>query len=438
MKRDEALKKAIEDVAATQGTDVATLTKKITDSESALGKEITTLSTQLTDAEARLNKAINDAVAAGQKGDTALQTAIDKVATDLGTNKETILAQLGKSEAQLRTDFATQLGTVQTQLTDAEARLNKAIDDAVAAGQKGDAALQTAINKVATDLGTSKDAILTQIGKSEAQLRTDFATQLGTVQTQLTDLESNIVARIDAYEKAGMSRDQALGKAIQDVSTQLGTTSSDLAGRLEAAKTALGTEITNTKTALQTQISEVATILGKPVQAVTQNDVDYVQAILNRGPIQYTPEERAYDVNQDGKIDQTDLSVLQGQVTQPAGGAAPFTPAAGSRWAPTGVFGQIQQSQQELSNQLSQGLAGLNQRMMTGQRQANMGSMMNLLSQAGDIRGQQVQVKAPDPAKIGYVYDFSSIFANPAQQQMFVTPYAEGGSVDDILDILRS
>jgi len=33
--------------------------------------------------------------------------------------------------------------------------------------------------------------------------------------------------------------------------------------------------------------------------------------------------------------------------------------------------------------------------------------------------------------QLRYIYDWSSIFANPQQQGMFVSPYAEGGMVDE-------
>jgi hypothetical protein len=77
------------------------------------------------------------------------------------------------------------------------------------------------------------------------------------------------------------------------------------------------------------------------------------------------------------------------------------------------------------------------------QRMGNLNTMMGMLGQAPDVGGQQVAVKAPDPTKIGYIYDFNSIFANPAQEKMFASPYgafAQGGVVrndtDDINDEL--
>jgi hypothetical protein len=60
---------------------------------------------------------------------------------------------------------------------------------------------------------------------------------------------------------------------------------------------------------------------------------------------------------------------------------------------------------------------------------------MGMLGQAGDTTGQQVTVKSADPAKIGYIYDWNSIFANPSQANMFVSPYAKGGLVDGSDDV---
>lgn len=72
------------------------------------------------------------------------------------------------------------------------------------------------------------------------------------------------------------------------------------------------------------------------------------------------------------------------------------------------------------------------------QRMGNLNTLLGLVTQAPDAGGQQVTVKAADPAKIGYIYDWNSIFANPSQEKMFASPYggfAAGGTVDaDIFD----
>jgi len=58
------------------------------------------------------------------------------------------------------------------------------------------------------------------------------------------------------------------------------------------------------------------------------------------------------------------------------------------------------------------------------------------------LGGQQQPQQPPTPAPltdIKYVYDIGgpSIFATPQQEQAFVTPYAENGSVQDLMNILR-
>ena len=51
-----------------------------------------------------------------------------------------------------------------------------------------------------------------------------------------------------------------------------------------------------------------------------------------------------------------------------------------------------------------------------------------------DLEGQRVDVETPDPLELEYLYDFSSIFATPEQEALFVRPYAKGGQVGDLTD----
>ena len=69
------------------------------------------------------------------------------------------------------------------------------------------------------------------------------------------------------------------------------------------------------------------------------------------------------------------------------------------------------------------------------QRMGNLNTLTTLLAQDSEAGGKQAAPKTPDPAKIGYIYDFNSIFANPAQEKMFASTYAQGGMVDDSDDI---
>ena len=144
-----------------------------------------------------------------------------------------------------------------------------------------------------------------------------------------------------------------------------------------------------------------------------------------------------------------------------------FTPAAGSMWAPTGLFAaqaseadrviaaqaaeadrtrqaqaaEAEKLRQEQINQANLTRQAQQASALRTQRMGNINTMQGMLAQAPDIMGQQVTVKPADPAKIGYTYDWGSIFANPSQEKMFVTPYAQGGTVqdvnDELLNILR-
>jgi predicted nucleic acid-binding Zn-ribbon protein len=66
---------------------------------------------------------------------------------------------------------------------------------------------------------------------------------------------------------------------------------------------------------------------------------------------------------------------------------------------------------------------------------ALMDSLNQGQGQQGQGQGQNQGQQGPKPADISYVFDWSSIFANPAQENRFVTPYAQGGLVDDAGDI---
>jgi dihydrofolate reductase len=419
---DAALQKAIDSVAAEQGKSkeslLAAIGKSETDLKADFKTQLATVTGAITDVESRLTKAISDASAAGLKSDEALQAAIDKVAKDLGTTKTDVLAALGKSEAALKTEFASQLGETTKALTGelgaVKKDLSDAIADAKAAGLKGDAALQAAIGVVAADLGTTKDTLLAAIGTSETNLKAEFATQLGlateATQTAIQGAEDRVLAKMGEYEAAGITRDAALDKAIQDVSKQLGVA----------------------RTELEKQIFGVSELVGRPGRAVTQADLDLARQMAQ--PDQQV--DLGYDVNRDGRIDDADIKLLESMLTPQTGQPPPPPPGAGSIWAPSGIYAQLATLQQQSAQQAAAQL----QATQTAQRQANFGQMLNLLSQQPDISGQKVTVKPPDPARIGYTYDWSSIFATPGQEKLFASPFAEGGQVDvdELINILRS
>jgi hypothetical protein len=166
--------------------------------------------------------------------------------------------------------------------------------------------------------------------------------------------------------------------------------------------------------ATRAQIATLREQLGAPGAQATQADLDAITGILgNQGA--YNPN---YDFDGDGVITQKDADAVSGILGGGVGVGDGIGAAAGSKWAPTGIFAQ----QAAEAARMRQAQAQQAQRT---QRMGNINTMMNMLTQAPDIAGQQVTVKAPDPAKIGYIYDFNSIFANPAQERMFVTPFSQ-------------
>lgn len=204
--------------------------------------------------------------------------------------------------------------------------------------------------------------------------------------------------------------------------------------------------------AIQVNINELKAKLGDPYRAVTQEDVDFVGNLIAEQTAepstQLTREQLAYDANQDGKVDQSDLDLLQGVLG--GTGDQPFTPGAGSVWGQggTGIYGALAGQERAAQEREASARAQALQLAQQTQQRGNVNQLLQMLGSAQDIGGQQVTVKAPDPARIGYVYDIAgpSIFATPQQQQMFVTPYspfAQGGMVEDdvtaeLLRIIRS
>jgi len=225
-------------------------------------------------------------------------------------------------------------------------------------------------------------------------------------------------------------------------------------GAVDTAKTELRDEIAG----VSTDVRAVADLVGKPASEVTQGDIDYVKQFLSGGG--NGQADLTYDYNGDGVVDINDQTALEGIVGGTGDGSA-FSPATNSKWAATGVYSTLEANdaaaqkaiagEAERTRQANANLAAANRNAATRQaqrtqRMGNINTMMGMLGQSNDIGGQQVTVKPSDPAKIGYMYDFESIFANPTQEKMFASPYgsyAQGGMVEDdinaeLIKMLRS
>ena len=259
--------------------------------------------------------------------------------------------------------------------------------------------------------------------------------QYNATKSNIDATRTELSNKMAEYEAAGIARDEALQMAINDVSTDLQNVESNLTQ-----------QITETETRLSGDIQNVADLVGKPVRDVTQADIDFANSIIAQQTAQpdmtLTPAQMAYDINQDGIISALDTQLLEQLIAS----NEPFTPPEGTIWAqPTGLYGELKDVETGLTGQIKDTQAQLQQGLATTQQKANVNTLMQMLGQAPDLGGQQVTVKAPDPTRIGYVYDIAgpSIFATPQQAQMFVSPYAQGGMVEDdvtaeLLRILRS
>ena len=442
MTRDVATQKAIGDVATELGTTKDDILKRIGTTETNLTKTIDTLSkdvgalsTKLGDVETNILTKMAEYEKAGIGRDEALSKAIDAVAADLGTTKADILTKIGKTEETLKAD----------------------------------------VGKVETNLGVkiaeSEAAVLKALGLTETKLSEEISGVKDTLSTKIDDAEANILARAAEYEKAGISRDEALGKAIDDVAADLGTTRTDILTQIGKTEANLKTELAATKTELKTDIStarqevldkaaeyekagiardqalamaqaDMAKTLGQDTQKATQSDLDaIIKSLETQGAY-----DQQYDYNGDKVIDQKDKVAIETYLRSQETAYKPDTddpfkydPAAGSKWARTGVFKTVadeaeatRKAQADEAERTRQAQAAA---ALKTQRMGNLNTLTSMLGQAEDTKGQQVTVKAADPAKIGYIYDWNSIFANPSQEKLFASPFAQGGMVDGSEDV---
>jgi hypothetical protein len=393
---------------------------------------------------------------AGATRDEALQAAVDKLATDLGTTKDDLLDEIGLSEDRLREE----IGAVIDDVTDVKEDV---------AGVKEDVA------GVTEDVGDLADILGT------AGVADDPDTEADETQDP-----TGLFATIKAYEDAGLDRDEALQKAIDDVAGALGTTKDDLLDAIgesettltnkidtatdaltetiTAGDTALGEQITDVETGLTETIGDVETslgadieavadLIGKPARDVTQTDIDFVIDLIAQENVSQELITQ-YDVNADGTVDIADQTLLetalQGDQDVTLADTSMFTPA-------TGLYLQQEQDTQATQDLMTELNTQLNTQINTQDQQQKLRDLVSM-EQQGLFKGAKTTVSSADPMNIDYLYDFNSVFANPSQEGLFASPYstttrnkaanqptgpmptasgfAEGGQVEDENDML--
>jgi hypothetical protein len=395
------------------------------------------------------------------------KAAIDLVRTDLT-----------KSMA----DTGLEVAKVALKVDTAKADLQKAITALGTSTDKNFASVDKAIQDL-RDAGLTVDDVKATVDKIVGSAGTDKVAATGiyahidevntALQANLAQTEKSILAEVAKNEQAGMTRDAALQKAIDTVAATQKTDAATLTSKLSGVQTALGkeiagvqadlqtkyatltaeqkalaTQLTNqgidlntaiatAKGEVQTQIGALQDVVGRGTQQATQSDLN---AVINLLETQGAYDAQ-YDYNGDKVIDQKDKVAIETALAYKPDTNDPFVynPATGSKWAPTGVFKAVQ-DEAAATRQAQQNEAAATRRTQAAaalktQRMGNLNTMINMVGQADDTGGQQVTVKAADPAKIGYIYDWNSIFANPAQEKMFASPFARGGMVDNVEDV---
>ena len=342
---------------------------------------------------------------AGATRDEALQAAIDKLATDMGTTKEDLLSEIGLTEERLRDE----IGVV--------------IDDV--ADVKEDVA------DVKEDVGGLADILGTAGVKDDPNTEEDE-----------TQDPTGLFATIKAYEDAGLDRDEALQKAIDDVASALGTTKTDLltaigetesslTGIIGDVETGLTETIGDVEDRLGADIDAVADLVGKPARDVTQEDIDFVIDLIAQENVS---EEliTQYDVTGDGIVDINDQTMLetalQGEEDVTLADTSMFNPA-------TGLYLEQEQNTDTVTDMITD----MNTQINTQMNQQNFAEFQKLLAESNDVGGQRVDVKSGDKVKLDYMYDIGgdSIFATSQQEGMFGSPFGQRATMQPANQPLR-
>jgi len=223
--RDEALQKAIDDVATDLGTTKEDITDQITKFESDLATEIAALATkvQVSDVEKSILAKMKEYTDAGMDRDEALQKAldeantnIDQLAEDLGTTKEAITQQLTDFQTKLDADLA--LLATRQQVNELETELYLKIAEYEAQAISRDEATKLAIADLATDLETTEENLMTRLGVTqdtltnrinevETNLENQFNEQIKTTQDLITDTATETQKQIKTAANQSAARD---------------------------------------------------------------------------------------------------------------------------------------------------------------------------------------------------------------------------------------
>jgi hypothetical protein len=178
------------------------------------------------------------------------------------------------------------------QIADVETRLTDAIAAAEAMGLSRDQAITAAVDSVAAELGTTKEALLTQLGTTEDALRTEFATGITGLETQMQEQYNALTAEQKALADALTAQGTTLADAIA-------TAKSETAGQiseLEAATKAQYNALTAEQKALADALTAQGTTLADAIavaQEQTQTQIGELAADVQAKFDALTEEQKA-------------------------------------------------------------------------------------------------------------------------------------------------
>jgi hypothetical protein len=296
-----------------------------------------------------------------------------------------------------------------------------------AAGQERDEAIKSAVGDLAIQLGTTEQNILDQMGLDYRALTDAIATSEAGLTEKIETVESSLTAEIGDVETSLTElinkNDGDVDAALAELATALGTTETNILAELGTTKDELTesftTAIGDVEASLGADIDAVADLIGKPAREVTQTDIDFVIDLIAQENVSQELITQ-YDVTGDGIIDINDQTLLetalQGEEDVTLADTSMFTPA-------TGIYGEIDTQTDAITDMITDLNTQINTKIdAQGQQEA----LRDLLSmeQAGLFKGAKTTVSSADPMNIDYLYDFSSVFANPSQQGLFASPYS--------------
>ena len=351
--------------------------------------------------------------------------AVDKVLADLseqvGINRTDILEQLGITEANLAGDVEAVAGDVEAVAGDLS-DLAGIVNGYIAQGLSNDEALAQGISDLSDRLGVTEDTLLTSIGETEETILD--AVEGVSAQIDATNVNiGNLNALIVQYEEDGKTRDEALSLALSDLSADLGITKEEILSTIgESEETILGAIDASEENTTE-YLDYISQVIGIPATELTQEDIDTVVGLIGEDEAitEINNDNRLYDVNFDGVINDLDIGILQGYIDVGVDGVGEI-PA-------TGLYLDAANRDLELRgflNEQEEATRGL----ISSEADATRGLMgastfFNALMGAGDLSGTRVDVSTPDPARINYIYDFEDVFATPQQKSLFPSPYGK-------------